>query len=158
MRDTEFRDIFSRVANTVSIVCISDENGSLSASTISSLGSVSVEQETQKILFVLRKNSRTGNIIRQRKQFSVNVLKGDQAHLAVLFSNKFNQSEVMEYFKYEKGVPIVGESLFNFICTFETSYAVDRNEIIIGRVDRLESESSQGQPLVYVNRKYSQPR
>jgi flavin reductase (DIM6/NTAB) family NADH-FMN oxidoreductase RutF len=158
LRDTEFRDFFSRVANTVSIVCISDEDGTLSASTISSLGSVSVEQESQKILLVLRNNSRTGHLIKLRKQFSVNVLADHQTHLAVLFSKEFNQWEVTEYLKYEKGVPVTRQSLFSFICTFETSYEVDRNEIIIGRVDRLGSELNQGQPLVYVNREYSQVR
>lgn len=155
MKDTEFRDLFSKIANTVSIVCVRDEKENVFGSTISSLGSASVEKESQKILIVLRRDSRTGNVIKNQRKFSINVLKNNQADLAKQFSNQFTQSDIKMHLKYEESIPLLNESLFSFACTYEKSIGIDGNEIIIGSIDFSYHENTDGKPLIYTNREYS---
>jgi flavin reductase (DIM6/NTAB) family NADH-FMN oxidoreductase RutF len=155
MKDTEFRDLFSKVANTVSIVCVSDEKGNVFGSTISSLGSASVEKESQKILIVLRKDSRTGRVIKNQNKFSINILRDNQVDLAKQFSNKFTQLDIKKHLKYEKNIPLLNQSLFSIACTFEKSFEIDGNEIIIGSVDISYHVNTGSKPLIYANREYS---
>ncbi len=155
MKDTEFRDLFSKVANTVSIVCVSDEKNNVFGSTISSLGSASVEKDYQKILIVLRKDSRTGNAIKKQNKFSINVLRENQVDLAKQFSNQFTQLDIKKHLKFDKNIPILNQALFSFACTFEKSFEIDGNEIIIGSVDSSFHVNTDSKPLIYSNREYS---
>jgi flavin reductase (DIM6/NTAB) family NADH-FMN oxidoreductase RutF len=127
----------------------------LHASTISSLGSASVEKETQKVLFVLRSNSRTGRCIKNSKEFSINVLTNTQSQLATLFSKEFTPAEIEQHIIYKKEIPILEGALFTLICTLDSIVRVDSNEVIIAKVEFASYQESSSKPLIYRNREYS---
>ena len=83
--DITFRDVMSTIPSSVSILATYD--GTLhSACTVSSIVSVSISDQNPEILFVLKKNSVTGEEIQKNRFFSVSVLNNSQIEVADFYS------------------------------------------------------------------------
>lgn len=87
LMDMEFRNAMSLIPTSVSIVALIN-NSKISACTISSLVSVSIDPLNPEVLFVLKKESHTGSLIAKNRFFTLNVLAGNQQNFASEFSKQ----------------------------------------------------------------------
>ena len=83
--DTTFRDVMSTIPTSVSIIATYDGIFH-SACTVSSIVSVSISDQNPEILFVLKKNSVTGEEIQKNTYFSVSILSNSQVEVADFYS------------------------------------------------------------------------
>ena len=82
-----FRDAMSFIPTSVSVVALIN-NSKITACTISSLVSVSIDPVNPEVLFVLKKESHTGSLIAKNKFFTLNVLADNQQNFASEFSKQ----------------------------------------------------------------------
>ena len=82
-----FRDAMSFIPTSVSIVALIN-NSKITACTISSLVSVSIDPLNPEVLFVLKKESHTGTLITKNRFFTLNVLASNQQNSASEYSKQ----------------------------------------------------------------------
>ena len=108
MKETSFKDAMSQVPTNVAVVG-SWEAAGIRACTVSSLVSIDIINPT--IIFVLKSDSATLANIISTKDFSINVLSAQQAHLSQIYSNLRTDEEtsnLTQHWETHKfGVPII---------------------------------------------------
>ena len=150
-----FRDAMSHIPTSVSILSI--YNGIvLSACTISSIVSVSISDLNPEILFVLKKESHTGEEIKKNLQFSISVLSHSQTELADFFSkpreiNRDFDSTIWSK-RNSKFLQLIGCKIF-MECELSSIYTEHLADIYIARVLNYEF-SKNSSSLIYDERKY----
>lgn len=154
MKEIYFKDAMSQVPTNVAVVGSWEAEG-LRACTISSLVSVDIIDPT--IIFVLKSDSATLANIKSAKDFSVNVLSVQQAHLSQIYSNLRTEEETSNLTQYweahKTGVPIIIDSHLSFFCVFTTSQELKNATIVFAKVTAIITNESDN-PLVYFERKY----
>jgi flavin reductase (DIM6/NTAB) family NADH-FMN oxidoreductase RutF len=153
--DRDFRDAMSLVPSSVSIVA-SLNDSKITACTISSLVSVSIDSFNPEILFVLKKASFTGSSIKNNKLFSLNVLASSQQNFAAKFSNQrdFDYEYDPKNWLISLGntVELIGSRVF-MSCELIQVYEDHLADIYIAKV--LNYKFNNAIPaLVYDERKY----
>ena len=78
---SDFRDVMKEIPTSVSIVLVRDRE-EIKGCTISSLVSIDISSENPHVMFVLRKDSSTGESIQSGRDFSINLLNQNQIHIA----------------------------------------------------------------------------
>ena len=150
-----FKDAMSLVANTVSVLSVRSFNERVHACTISSLVSISVIKDSEMVLFVLKKDSKIGTLIRDVGYFSINVLGKGQAS----YASEYSSDRKVEFVSQGKWAPHGNELVklndckVFFACTFEKIIEDYPSNIFIARVTTLELEN-EGSCLVYENRNF----
>lgn len=154
MKETFFKDAMSQVPTNVAVVGSWEAEG-IRACTISSLVSVDIIDPT--IIFVLKSDSATLANIKSTKDFSVNVLSAQQAHLSQMYSNLRTNEEITNLTQYweahKTGVPIIRDSHLNFFCVLISSQELKNATIVFAKVTEIINGNSEN-PLVYFERKY----
>jgi len=145
----------SLVANTVSVLSVRIFNERVHACTISSLVSISVIEDSEMVLFVLKKDSKIGTLIRDIGHFSINVLSEGQSAYASEYSN----NRKVEFVSPGKWTPHgeefvkLNECKVFFACTLKKIIEDYPSNIYIARVTTLELEN-EGSCLIYENRNF----
>ena len=154
MNETSFKDAMSLVPTNVAVVG-SWEAERIRACTVSSLVSIDIVDPT--IIFVLKSDSATLANIKSAKDFSINVLSAQQAHLSQIYSNLRTDEETSNHSQYweahENGLPIIVDSHLNFFCVLISSKELKNATIVFARVTEIIKNNSEN-PLVYFERKY----
>lgn len=155
MMVSSFRDAMSFIPTSVSILSAYD-GIVLSACTISSIVSVNISDVNPEILFVLKKDSHTGEEIKKNLQFSVSVLSDSQSKLADFFSkprekNRNIDSKIWSK-RNSKVLQLIGSKVF-MECELSCIYTEHLADIFIARVINYEF-SGNGSSLIYDERKY----
>lgn len=154
MKETFFKDAMSLVPTNVAVAGSWEAEG-IRACTISSLVSIDIIDPT--IIFVLKSDSATLANIKSTKDFSVNVLSAQQAHLSQIYSNLRTNEEITNLTQYweahKTGVPIIKDSHLNFFCVLISSQELKNATIVFAKVTEIINRNSEN-PLVYFERKY----
>ena len=145
-----FKNAMSKVPSSVSILSVQTENSHISC-TISSL--ISVEVETPRVLFVLRKDSSTLKAILLHKTFSINVLSYDQEALAVKYSANQRIFEPQDWVEGLSQTLDLKGSWLHFACEFDEVLECGSSVVVISRVIGHKFTET-GKPLIYINRSY----
>ena len=153
--DRDFRDAMSLVPSSVSIIASLNE-AKITACTISSLVSVSIDPVSPEILFVLKKGSFTGSLIKIYKFFSLNVLSSNQKIYADNFSKTrdFDHEFDSKNWRMSPGrtVELIGSRVF-MACELIQVYEDHLADIYIAKV--LDHKFDNTKPaLIYDERKY----
>ena len=150
-----FKEAMSSIANTVSVLAVRNTNERVHACTISSLVSLSVIEDDETVLFVLKKNSKTGALIKERGSFSINVLSGEQSS----YASEYSSSRDEEFVSQAKWTPhnnefvkLIDCKVF-FACKIEKIVDEWSSDLYIARVMALELNND-GTCLVYKNRSF----
>ena len=160
---TNFKDAMSKVANTVSIIayCEGIKSKEFAAVTISSLVSISVKENEEEILFVLKKDSRAAMELRNGKRFTANVLSDLQSNLARIYGGatydeQFNPKVIEEYLDMTGDFTIVKNA--HLVFSAEISHIVERkySNLYLGRISDFFA-SSDTQALIHYLRRYQAP-
>jgi flavin reductase (DIM6/NTAB) family NADH-FMN oxidoreductase RutF len=153
--DKDFRDAMSLVPSSVSIIA-SLKDLKITACTISSLVSVNISSNHPEILFVLKKDSSTGNLIKTNNLFTINLLSHTQRHSADEFSSPRTITVGIDSTKWrlESGnqLELIGSRVF-MACELDQIYEAHLADIYVARVLNYKFDNSKP-ALIYDERKY----
>jgi flavin reductase (DIM6/NTAB) family NADH-FMN oxidoreductase RutF len=153
--DKDFRDAMSLVPSSVSIIA-SLNDLKITACTISSLVSVNISSDVPEILFVLKKDSSTGALIKTYKFFTVNLLSHKQRNSADEFSSPRTISVGIDSTKWrlESGnqLELIGSRVF-MSCELIQVYEDHLADVYIAKVLKFKFDNTKP-ALIYDERKY----
>jgi flavin reductase (DIM6/NTAB) family NADH-FMN oxidoreductase RutF len=117
--------------------------------TVSAFASVSADPPL--VLICINREARSYLYISSSKVFCVNVLAGDQRHLAERFSGRIRekQFEGVDYDVDVTGAPVLRGTVAHLECEVTEEHHAGSHSIFIGRV--LSARSRSGSPLGYYN-------
>ena len=146
------RDAMSRFPTGVTVVSSVGPGGPAGA-TANAVASLSLEPPM--LLACLDLGSRTLVAIEHARVFAVNVLSGDQAHLARRFSTKDPHPEKWDGVDWREraGTPMIEGALMWLACELRDVHDGDDHAIVTGRVFELDA-GGDGAPLVYFEGEY----
>jgi flavin reductase (DIM6/NTAB) family NADH-FMN oxidoreductase RutF len=158
-----FKDAMSKVANTVSILAFDEgkESEEIFAVTISSLMSVSVSENEEEILFVLKNNSHAAMKLMVGTRFTINVLSDLQSDLAQTYGGtrhlkEFRSQLTKDCWDIVGDVPMLKNA--HLVFTAEINHIVQRkySNLYLGHISNF-IVSSDTQPLIHYLRMYQAP-
>ena len=160
---TKFKEAMSKVSNTVSLLAYNSRQsqGELRAITISSLISVSVVENEEEVLFVLKKDSSAGKELFIGKEISINVLSKLQSDIAQVYgggpiSRDIGLSDQSEFWDNSQRVPeLIGAHLV-FVGKVEDIIGRKASNLFLCRISRF-SISNESEPLIHYLRRYQSP-
>jgi flavin reductase (DIM6/NTAB) family NADH-FMN oxidoreductase RutF len=154
-----FRDLMAEIPTGVGVItCL--ESGDVIGCTVSSMISVSVESNAEKVLFALKKDSHIGKIIGSGREFALSILSENQQNIAESAGGKLKHSELVSFL--EKNVETDLEGTFPIkACKIAFSLLVDQIFDATGsdiylcsvRSGKLCKESN-SRPLIYFRRSF----
>jgi hypothetical protein len=160
---TKFKEAMSKVSNTVSLLAFSSEESHdvFRAVTISSLISVSVTENEEEVLFVLKKDSSAGKQLVAGKNVSINVLSHLQSDIAQFYgggaqSSKIGSNQHTQYWDFTQEVPTLIQAHLVFSAVIDDKFARNASDVYVCRISSL-SIAIGTEPLIYYLRKYQSP-
>ncbi len=160
---TEFKEAMSKVSNTVSLLAYNSgqPQSELKAITISSLISVSVVENEEEVLFVLKKDSSVGKDLFIGKEISINVLSNLQSDIAQVYGGGPNSRVIglsgqIEYWDNSQNVPVLIGAHLVFIGKIEDIIGRKSSNLFLSRISRF-SISNESEPLIHYLRRYQSP-
>ena len=151
----DFRDVMKEIPTSVSILLVRDRE-EIKGCTISSLVSVDISSENPHVMFVLRKDSGTGESIQSGRDFSINLLNQNQIHIANLFANKFSSIKIdttVLDLEGSKELPQITDCNIRLICNLVEVNNKYVSVIYICRVKEIFINKTT-KPLIYWNRNF----
>jgi flavin reductase (DIM6/NTAB) family NADH-FMN oxidoreductase RutF len=147
----KFKDAMSLVPTSVAIVWLRDEQNQFFGCTISSLISVSVIQDCEEVAFILRTNSKTGERIRNSKNFNISILNRNQESIAKIFSQGLLSTDLNVAIKANS--MWFEESVCEFSLSLKQEITLENSTIFVASVKSFSSRPNL-QPLIYSARKF----
>jgi flavin reductase (DIM6/NTAB) family NADH-FMN oxidoreductase RutF len=148
---SEFKHAMRHVPTGVTIVT-SLKDGEPRGLTLSSFASASIDPPA--LLICVNREARSYLYISSSHIFCVNVLAGEQRHLAERFAGKVREKQ-FDGIAYEvdaTGAPVLSDSIAHFDCEVAAEHHVGSHSIFIGHVVACRARS--GSPLGYFNGGY----
>jgi flavin reductase len=144
----DFKAAMRHFPTGVSVVT-SLRNGEPRGVTVSAFASVSANPPM--VLICINREARSYLYISSSKIFCVNLLGGDQRHLAERFAAKLreNQFEGVPYGTDKTGAAVLRGTVAHFDCEVAEEHHAGSHSIFIGRV--VSCSSRPGSPLGYYN-------
>jgi flavin reductase (DIM6/NTAB) family NADH-FMN oxidoreductase RutF len=144
----DFRAVMRHFPTGVTVVT-SLREGEPRGLTVSAFASVSADPPL--VLICINREARSYLYISSSKLFCVNMLAGNQRHLAERFSGKRreHQFEGVEYDTDVTGAPVLRGTVAHLDCEVVEEHHAGSHSIFIGRV--LSAKSHAGSPLGYYN-------
>jgi flavin reductase (DIM6/NTAB) family NADH-FMN oxidoreductase RutF/DNA-binding GntR family transcriptional regulator len=141
----DFRGVISRLASGVTVITtrIGDAQYGMTASSVTSLS-----LDPPMMLICINRAVPTSSAISEAGVFGVNILGGDQGHLAAQFAapndDKFRDVDVCAGVT---GVPLLGDALASIECEVSEAVSGGTHTVFLGRVVRATARD--GEPLTY---------
>lgn len=147
----EFKEAMRHVPTGVTVVT-SLRDGQPRGITVNAFASVSIEPPA--ILICVNRAARSYLYISTSRIFCVNVLAGEQRHLAERFAGKVTERQFEEigYGVDRTGAPVLTDAIAHFDCTVLEEHHAGSHSIFIGRV--VSCTARPGSPLGYFNGGY----
>jgi flavin reductase (DIM6/NTAB) family NADH-FMN oxidoreductase RutF len=150
-----FRDAMSLVPSSVSVLATWVDSR-ICACTISSLVSVNISSDEPEILFVLKKDSSTGDLIKANKFFTINLLSHKQRDSADEFSSPRTISVGIDSTKWHldsgNQLELIGSRVF-MSCELIQVYEDHLADVYIAKVLKFKFYNAEP-ALIYDERKY----
>ncbi|MBV8149370.1 MAG: flavin reductase family protein [Candidatus Eremiobacteraeota bacterium] len=147
----EFKEAMRHVPTGVTVVTsLKDETPR--GITVNAFASVSADPPS--VLICINRAARSYLYIATSRIFCVNVLAGEQRHLAERFSGKISERQFEEigYTVDRTGAPVLLGGIAHFDCTVAEEHQAGSHSIFIGRV--VSCAARPGSPLGYFNGGY----
>ena len=151
-----FRENFARVPRHVAVLGLC-KDGEIYGVTISSLQSVSVNEQQQILTFVLKKNSYFSSLLNQAKEFTINFLANNQEEISKTYSDNGravgNRIEETTWSRSKLNLVFVKGATFSIIATLINSIELEESDIFFVSADQI-IESNEIGMLLYCERTY----
>ncbi|WP_207478980.1 flavin reductase family protein [Arenibaculum pallidiluteum] len=149
----EFRAALGCFVTGVAVVTARAADGTPMGLTVNSVTSVSLEPPL--VLFCLGRQSQWFERFRDAGHFAVNILREDQRHLSVRFSQPHpDRWDGVDSETWTTGAPIIKGTVATIDCVTEAVHEGGDHLIMVGRVLRLAADPV-GRPLVYHAGRYA---
>lgn len=144
----DFKAVMRHFPTGVTVVT-SIREGEPRGVTVSAFASVSADPPL--VLICINREARSYLYISSSQVFCVNILSGDQRHLAERFSGKIreHQFDDVDYDSEVTGAPILRGTVAHLECEVAEEHHAGSHSIFIGRV--VSARSRSGSPLGYYN-------
>lgn len=156
MELTLFRENFARVPRHVVVLGLCRDNR-IHGVTISSLQSVSINDQQQVLSFVLKKNSYFSSILKETDKLTVNFLAINQEEISKAYSDNHRnidyKFEDEVWSRCESNLVFVKKASFSISSTFLKSMEVEESNILFVSADQVIESSELGM-LLYCERSY----
>lgn len=148
---TDFKHAMRHVPTGVTIVT-SLKDGEPRGLTLSSFAGASIDPPA--LLICVNREARSYLYISSSRIFCVNVLAGEQRHLAERFAGKVRerQFEDVPYETDVTGAPVLAQAIAHFDCEVASEHHVGSHSIFVGNV--ISCRARTGSPLGYFNGGY----
>ncbi|MFI9236014.1 flavin reductase family protein [Streptomyces sp. NPDC053079] len=158
----EFRAALARLAAGVVLVTAHDpEDGPRGEDVgMTATAFVSVSLEPPLVMVSVRNGSRMDDLLEHQPLWAVSILSESQRHIAGRFAMKGRISDrlLFEDIPYERGeitgAPLVRGALSLLECRTEQRVVAGDHTLVIGRVLRADTPSSESGPLTYFRGRY----
>ena len=151
-----FRENFARLPRHVAVLGLS-QGSEIHGITISSLQSVSVNEQKQVLTFVLKKNSFFSGILTESREMTINFLASDQEEVSKAYSdkNRNNSNEFKEevWLRSRRNLVFIKGATFSISATFLNSIKLEDSNVFFVSADDI-IESNEGKVLMYSDRSY----
>ncbi|GHG64968.1 reductase [Streptomyces griseocarneus] len=164
MTADEFRAALARLAAGVVLVTAHDpEDGPRGEDVgMTATAFLSVSLDPPLVMVSVRNGSRMDDLLERQPLWGVSVLTESQRHIAGRFAMKGRISDrlLFEDIPYERGketdAPLVRGALAVLECRTEQRVAAGDHTLVIGRVLRADTPSTESGPLTYFRGRYRQ--
>ena len=148
-----FRQTMGEFATGVTLVA-TEADGQVRAMTANAFTSLSLDPPL--VLFCVSKTSRTGQLMRAVKGFSINILRQDQQALAVYFAGAWKEPTrpLFRFVTWEGGPRLEGCAAA-LGCAIHSIVEGGDHWIVIGRVIGLYQDPEGRHPLVFFRGRYA---
>ena len=152
----EFRAALGRFATGVTVVTVHTPEGGIHGMTANAFCSVSLRPPL--VLVCIDQLAETYLHLRERGQFGVSVLKGDQEALSEFFADPERNPDAayrlgIRYNAMKSGMPVLEDALANLDCRVVDEHAAGDHTIFVGAVR--EVRLGAGSPLLYFRGRYA---
>lgn len=148
-----FRRWFGDFATGVTVVSARDRDGGPIGITINSVTSVSLDPPL--VLFCLDRKAHIYKMLRNARQFAVNILSDKQENLSRHFSDyRHHPVSSPVWDKPQQDCPVLRNTLGWMICRRTAIYKAGDHDIIVGKTIALHRNSSDMKPLLYFRSRY----
>lgn len=156
----DFRRALGQFATGVTVVTVEREAGRVHGMTANSFTSVSLEPPL--ISVCVDERAHLLPLIKQRRMFGVNVLKGNQQNLSEFFARPEQEQELHEreaarhqiHFHWTAGgIPLLDGVLCQIACRLHAAHVAGDHTIVVGEV--LSAQLEDGEPLIYFRGDYT---
>ena len=155
-----FKDAMSLVPTSVSVVRVNSSvtNSQITASTISSLISLSVIDGDEEIMFALKNNSYLGQKLLEEKFFSINLLNSKQDYLAKKYGSSANATTNLSVSQEESWMAMenfmyLRHSVISIFCELTDQNVRKHSTLYFGKIISSTGLVS-ARPLIYQNRQF----
>lgn len=146
----EFRSTVGQFATGVTVLSMAAPDG-VHGMTANSFTSVSLDPPL--ILVCVDKKNKTHHLIREIKDFAVNILSSRQEDIARLYAGQPVEAVRPEWQLDVADAPVLAGALAWLDCTLEHAYDGGDHTIYVARVKKLASSS--GDPLVFFRGRFT---
>jgi len=154
MTSREFRNALGRYPTGIAVISTQATDGSLAGLTANSITPVS--SDPVRLAWSLSVTSKTRPIFEQAEYFSVNILASDQVDIAKQFASSIPDRyiNISHELAGAHRMPKIEGALAWYVCRLLESSIAGDHVMFIGEV--IESEVSDGKPLLYFAGKFAQ--
>lgn len=146
------KDAFGRFSTGVAVAACVGEGGRLTAITINSFASVSLDPPL--VLWCIEKRAASFPDFAAAPSYSISVLNDRQQSVSERFARHDPRPLAPgEYETWETGAPVLAERLAGFDCAVADRFNSGDHMILVGKVVRYDSVS--GAPLLYFASRYA---
>lgn len=152
---TDFQTAFGRVAATVGIISVLDEDGQLHGMTATAISSLS--NDPPSLVVLLNQQNQTFRTICDRRTFSVSFLSAGSEELATRLSrpgqSKHIDSTHLDY-PLDWPMPTIRDATSTLVCALEECIPQFTHGILVGRISHIRTSDAPADPLLYLQRSY----
>lgn len=150
MDDARFKEAMSRFASGVTVVT-TEHDGTPYGMTVASFASLSLHPPL--VLVCIEQSVKTHDAIRGSGRFGVSILGQSQADVSGRFASKSEDKFAgITTRRGEHGLPLIDGAICTLECRVQGELPGGDHTIFVGEV--LDSETSDGAPLVYYRSNY----
>lgn len=152
----QLRSIMRKVPQPI-VVVTTAHDGQKRGVTVSSFTSISLEPPL--VSFCIRLPSKLSTLLHSSDRFVLHILTTEQVNASIAFSSNdpnADQDSIFESLPHstKEGVPILDNTVGAMQCTVEKTLKLGDHELWIGKVDTINSQSENAEPLIYYLREY----
>ncbi len=148
-----FRDALGQFATGVTLITTVDAEQNPVGMTANSFSSLSLEPPL--VLWSIAKSSSNYPVFAEANHFAIHILEKSQTEIAQQFARKdIDRFEGIEIEKGIRDTPVLTRFLSRFECATECRYDGGDHLILVGRVQKLDTQA--GAPLIFFGGKFAQ--
>lgn len=153
MDKEQLRQVWGRFATGVTVITTLDSNNQVHGMTANALCSISLDPP--RALLSVGQQRATHSLIQNKRTFGVNILTAEQEAVASYYAREKKDSPPpngVDFWFTSQGTAILKGCLGYMDCHVVEEYVIADHTLFIAEID--ESDSSDGNPLIFYQGKY----